>query len=102
MGGHQLGRLVAFGAAGVPDAVVVHPKTATHKNRIFEAGLRRGGSGQVIGTLNASPQTLHLSAGGRSRRCLGQSGEGLTQLHYGAASKPLQGIFSGSFFCDFT
>lgn len=31
VGGHQLGRLVAFGAAGVPDPVVVHPKTATHK-----------------------------------------------------------------------
>lgn len=31
VGGHQFGRLVALGAAGVPVPVVVHPKTATHK-----------------------------------------------------------------------
>lgn len=31
VGGHQFGCLVAFGAAGIPNPVVVHPKTATHK-----------------------------------------------------------------------
>lgn len=89
MGGHQFGRLVAFGAAGVPDPVVVHPKTATHKIK----SLRRG-SGHVIGILNASPSTLHLSAGGKATNAgLGQRGVGLTQLHDSVASKPLQGIF---------
>lgn len=39
VGGHQFGRLVAFGTAGIPDPVVVHPKTERHK---IEASLRRG------------------------------------------------------------
>lgn len=30
VGGHQLGRLVAFGTAGIADPVVVHPKTERH------------------------------------------------------------------------
>lgn len=31
VGGHQFGRLVAFGTAGIPNPVVVHPKTERHK-----------------------------------------------------------------------
>lgn len=31
VGGHQLGRLVAFGTTGIPNPVVVHPKTERHK-----------------------------------------------------------------------
>ena len=31
VGGHQFGRLVAFGTAGIPNPVMVHPKTIRHK-----------------------------------------------------------------------
>lgn len=31
VGGHQFGRLVAFGTAGIPNPVMVHPKTERHK-----------------------------------------------------------------------
>lgn len=30
VGRHQFGCLVAFGTAGIPDPIVVHPKTETH------------------------------------------------------------------------
>lgn len=36
VGGHQFGRLVAFGSAGIPIPVVVHPKTETHKIKSLE------------------------------------------------------------------
>lgn len=32
MSSHQFGRLMAFGAAGIPDPIVVHPKAETQDN----------------------------------------------------------------------
>lgn len=40
VGGHQFGGLVAFGAAGVPNPIVVHPETGRHNMR---AGIKRPG-----------------------------------------------------------
>lgn len=33
VGGHQFGGLVAFGAAGIPNPIVVHPETGRHNMR---------------------------------------------------------------------
>lgn len=38
VGGHQFGCLVAFGTAGIPDPVVVHPKTERHKMNLYHTG----------------------------------------------------------------
>ncbi len=41
MSGHQFGSLVAFGTAGIPDPIMVHPKTETHK---IKTGIKAAGS----------------------------------------------------------
>lgn len=64
---HQLGRLVPFGAAGIPDSVVVHSKAVrggTHKGAESKAGLSPA---------NQTPHTLpsHLKPGQARAALLG-------------------------------